>query len=574
MGLALTIALAGLLFVLFSSIRQPAALALSGLAGEAPERLQRSIRHGPASSSPLLPEASSRSPVLSGGAVLTFALSYVPAGLDPALVSDSTSLLVTRQIYETLLDFQPGGTLVVPGLAEAWSASPDGLTWTFQLRPGVKFHDGTDLDAAAVLFNWERWWDPDNPYHDGSFGFFEAMFGGFKGDPDCLISGLGTVGTDQLQIALSRPYSPMLSTLPIGAFAIASPAAIEAGTLITQPVGSGPFRIVEWNPDERIRLAAYPAYWGADPLLNALTFQTIADADERFDALQANAVQGIHEIDASYVPTASLDANLQVLWRPALNTGYIGINRAHSPLDNPLVGRAIAHAINKQALIDDIYNAVADAGQLATQLLPPPIWGRDEDLEDYTYDPPLASALLDDAGYPDGFTTTLWVLPVERSYLPHAWDIAAAMQADLEAVGITATLVTYDWPTYVQKVGDGEADLFMLGWFGDSGHPDNFFYPLLCTSYLRHGPRDDVLCGLLEAAWAVDDFDTLVGMYESASGRVHDTLPLIPIGHARRPLILRHDVVGLVPEAVGGELFRDVFLARSVYLPAVFRSHP
>jgi len=288
----------------------------------------------------------------------------------------------------------------------------------------------------------------------------------------------------------------------------------------------------------------------------------IPDSAAQLAALQSGEIHGSGSLAVSDVSTAALDAELKVAWRPALNTSYLGINRAHSPLDHPLVDQAIAHALDKQAIVSNHYNEVIPRGQAATQLLPPIAWGRDEGLVDYAYDTTQAQDLLAQAGYTDGLTTTLWVIPVERFYLPNPLDIAQSMQAELLAVGISTTLVTeYDWPTYLSKVKDGEADLFMLGWGGDNGHPDNFFYPLLCGDYQRYGPRDDLLCEHLEAAWQEHDFDTLVTMYEWASQHVHDTLPLVPLAHNRVAIVLRHNVGGFVPAPVWSESFGQVFLA-------------
>jgi len=152
-----------------------------------------------------------------------FAMGADATGLDPALATDSHSFLITNQIYETLINVEPGGTRPVPGLAESWMASPDGLTWTLTLRPGVKFHDGTNLDAAAVVYNLERWWDSAHPYHNGSFDFFGYMFGGFKGDANCVISSISTISAYQVQIVLKTPDSPLLNTLAMPAFAIPAP---------------------------------------------------------------------------------------------------------------------------------------------------------------------------------------------------------------------------------------------------------------------------------------------------------------------------------------------------------------
>lgn len=565
------VVLAGMLCTVLLCVLQGAALAHGNLEGTLQSEPPELAAIGASQGGLRAGRSGNKELSIIAGSAFTFAMSGDAQGLDPSLEVDGLSFLVARQIYDNLVNYQPGGTAPVPGLAENWSVSADGLTWTFKLCSGVKFHDGTDVDAAAVLYNLERWWDPAHPYHDGSFEYFEYMFGGFRGDPDCLISDLGTIGTDQVQIILTEPRSPLPNTLAMPPFAIASPAAIQVGTLSTTPVGSGPFKFVEWAPGDYIRLVGNTAYWGDGPRLETLVFRAVPEDAARLAALQSNRVQGAG-LAWSYIPTATLDANLKVLWRPALNTGYLGINRSHSPLDNLLVRQAIAHAIDKESIVANHYNADAEGGQVAQQLLPPMMWGRDDDLVDYAYDPAQARSLLAQAGYTDGFTTTLWVMPVERFYFPNPTDVAASMQADLQAVGITATQVTYDWGTYLSKIRNGEADLFMLGWGSDNGHPDDFFYLLLCAGYQRYGPRDDALCGLLQAAREERDFDAQVLIYEWASRRVHDTLPLLPIGHSRTSLVLRRDVAGFVPTPVGFESFKDVFFVSWVYLPLTLRS--
>lgn len=509
------------------------------------------------------PHGSALQTAIIPGSTFTFATGADVVGLDPALVTDGRSYGASKQIYETLVDYQPGTTILIPGLAESWNVSSNGLTWTFTLRAGVKFHDGTDLNAAAVQYNLERWWDPAHPYHNGSFDYFAFMFGGFKGDPNCLISGVGTIGDDQVQIVLKEPYSPLPYTLVMYSFAIASPTAIQAGTLATTPVGTGPFKFVEWVTGDHIRLTGNTAYWGDGPYLETLTFQVIADEASRFAAVRSNAVQGIGDISWSYVPAAASDPHLRVVWKPSLNVGYLGINRGHSPLDNSLVRQAIAHAINKQAIVDNYYNIEADGGQVAGQLLPPTVWGYNTDLTDYAYDPGRSRSLLAQAGYANGLTTTLWIMSVARPYFPRPSDVGFSIQADLQTVGITATLVMTSWSAHLAEVNSGKADLFMLGWTGDSGHPDNFFSPLICDNYRRYGPRDDTLCDQLQAAREESDFDTWVGLYEQIGQQVHDTLPLAPIAHTRTPLILRDNVVGLVPAVLGAHSFQQVFLAGS-----------
>jgi peptide/nickel transport system substrate-binding protein len=487
--------------------------------------------------------------------------------LDPALANDSNSFLVANQIFDTLVKHQPGGSIPEPGLAESWTISPNGLLWTFNLRSGVKFHDGTTVDASAVVYNLERWWDPAHPAHIGSFEYFSFIFGGFKGDSDCLIAGIAAVGASQVQITLSRPYAPLPSMLDMPAFSIASPTAIQLGTLSSLPVGSGPFKFVDWLPGDRLHLDANPSYWAGAPRLGTLTFRVIPSEADRFLALPAGSVHSVGDLPDSYATIAASASELQVLWRPSANIGYLGINRAHTPLDNLQVRQAIAHAVNWQNLINNHYTP---GDQLASQFLPPAIWGYNPSLTAYTYDPALSISLLAQAGYPAGFSTTLSYRPVIRVYLPNPADTANAIKNDLEAVGILTTVIEYESNTFLNKYVNGELDLFLLGWGADYLHPDNFYTFHLCNpGNLGFGPLDALLCSNLQAALAEPDFDQQVIDYQAAGQRIYDTLPFVPIVHARSALLVRQNVAGLVASPSGFEEYRTAYFAEAVQVVVV-----
>ncbi len=477
------------------------------------------------------------------------------AGLDPALDLDSTSLLVAKQIYDTLVTYQPGSSLTTPSLAESWTVSSNGLLWTINLRAGVKFQDGNALNASAVAYNLERWWDPAHPYHNGSFVYFNGLFGGFKGDPNCLIAGVATNGTSQVKISLSRPSSNLPSILALPAFSIASPAAIQAGTLSSNPVGSGPFKFIERLPGDHVSLGVNPDYWGGAPKLGTLTFKVIANTADRYAALENGSVHSVGDLHNDYAASAASDPKMQASWRPAVSIGYLGINRSRTPLDNLLVRQAIAHAINKPDLISNHY---LNGTQAAGQFLPPAIWGYKPSLTDYAYDPALAISLLSQAGYSSGFTTTLSYRPVSRPYLPDPAATANAIQADLQAVGIQATVIEYDSTTFLQKVYSGELDLFLLGWSPDYPHSDNYFSPILCSSTsISVGPIDTQLCNGVQAALSMPDFNDQLAAYQTASQRVHDSLPLVPLANTRSPLIMRDVVAGLNPSLIGAEEYKS-----------------
>jgi peptide/nickel transport system substrate-binding protein len=524
----------------------------------------------PLASAPAGPQqASDQARLPAGGGPFVAAVGTEPPGLDPALYWDSAVHLVTSQVYETLVNTTPGGSQVVPGLAESWSVSLDGLTWTFNLRGGVEFHDGTTLDAAAVAYNFERWWDSAHPYHTGSFDYFGSLFRGFRGDVGCLLSAVTPIGASQVLLTLTEPYSPLPSVLAMPSLAIASPTAIASGTLDTEPVGTGPFQFVEWVSGDHVALEDNPDYWGVGPHLDSLVFDVVADEDDRFSALQGNSAQSVGDLSPSYVVQVSLDPDLAASWRPAMAIGYLGMNRSHTPLDNLLVRQAIAHAIDRESLIADLYNA---GDQVADQFLPPAVFGYDPSIVDYTYDPPLASSLLTLAGYGSGFSTTLSYRDVLRAYLPNPAATAAAIQDDLLAVGIDATVTPYESGEFIDKFVNGELDLFLLGWTQDFAHPDHYFTPILCDTYLGFGPKDEVLCNIMASAREEEDPDDQLVFYEWASGRVHDTLPLLPIVHPRSLLAARRTVHGLVPALGGIELFKDVWLASAwVHLPLVMR---
>src|SRR3990172_3484573 len=552
--------------LVLSSIILPVALIAAlylALSGRSPGLASAQIVPGAAQESTV----HSACTAMAAGAAFTAAIPSDAMTLDPALMTDSRSFLVTAQLYDTLTTYQPGGSVPMPGLADNWIVSPDGKTWTFNLHPGVKFNDGTNLDAAAVAYNFNRWWDPAHPAHNGSFDYFVYLFGGFKGDAGSLIAGVAALNATQFQMTLTTAFSPLPSVLAMPTFAIASPAAIQAGTLMTTPIGSGPFKFVEWAPGNHIRLTAHPDYWLSRPRLDELTFAMIVPGADRLAALQNNAVQSADSFSPSELAAAGSDPNLRVLWRPSTALGYLGINRAHAPLGNPQVRQAIAHAIRQQNLINNFY---LPGTEVATQFLPSGIWGRDPGIAGYTYDPALARSLLAQAGFPNGFTTTLATRDVFRQYLPNPVNTAFAIAADLRSVGITVTLVVYESGTFLTKAANGELDLFLLGWGADYLHPDNFFNPILCEGYLAFGPKDDTLCTQVQATLAELNFGNQLAQYQWSSRRVSDTLPLLPLAHSRSAVVVRSNVAGLLPSPISAEAYRGVFFV-NVYLPLILK---
>ena len=398
--------------------------------------------------------------------------------LDPIQVTDGESLKVTHQIYEGLLDYAPGSTEVVPVLATEWEASPDGLEWTFKLRQGVKFHDGTDFNAEAVKINFDRWRNTSDPLHvGGEFPYYSYMFGGF--DEASNIQDVIVVDDYTVKFVLKNIQASFLQDIAMVPFAIASPKALQENPerLNDHPVGTGPFRFVSWTKGDRIVLEANPDYWGGKPAIDRLIYRSIPDNNARLVALQAGELDVMDGVEPAFLPTIQATGQFDIIERPPMNIGYLAFNTQKPPFDNVLIRRAINHAINKEELNTAFYGGM---GIPAVSPLPPSVWGHNPNVPKYEYDPEKAKELLAQAGYgPDNpLKTELWAMPVPRPYMPQPERIGVAIQNYLREVGIEAEIVTYEWGTDLEKTGMGEHTMALLGWTGDNGDPDNFLYVL------------------------------------------------------------------------------------------------
>jgi peptide/nickel transport system substrate-binding protein len=494
-----------------------------------------------------------------GNKTLIFGRGGDSVTLDPANATDGETFRVTEQIYETLVRDKPGTFEVEPDLATDWSASADGKTWTFHLRKNVKFQDGTPFNADAVVFNFQRWWDKSNPYHKGDFEYFSSMFGGFKGDPGSVIKDVKKVDDYTVEFDLNTPLAPFLSNLTMSAFAIASPDDIKKynGDIKDHPVGTGPFKFVSWKHDDTIELEKNPDYWDSGlPKLDKIVFQVIKDNKARLNALQAGQIDIMDGLNPSDVATVKQDPNLQLFTRPSNNVGYLAFNTEKKPFDNVKVRQAINMAIDKKALIDAFYNGMAVPGVTP---LPPSMWGNDTSIQDYSYNVEQAKKLLAEAGYPNGFKTDLWAMPVARPYMPEPEKIAAAIQADLKKIGIDANIVTYDWATYLKKTENGEHTMALLGWTGDNGDPDDFLYVLLDSDNAK-APAQNIafyknpdVHKLLIQAQRETDKNKRTELYKQAEQIIFKDAPWVTLVHSTPPMAASKNVKNFVPSPVGSD---------------------
>lgn len=482
-----------------------------------------------------------------GGGTLIVGRGGDSVSLDPAAATDGESWRVAGEILDPLVRLEGTSTKVVPWLAESWE-SADGLTWTFKLRKGVKFHDGTDCDAAAVKWNFDRWMDPNNQWRFGrTFEYFDTEFG-----ENLKINEVKVVDANTFQIVLATPSAVLLAKLALTSFAISSPKAIQEqgdkyGTAAGSAVGTGPFMFKEWIPNDKITLVANPNWWGDGPKLDTLIFRSIPDNSARLAELLAGTV---HQADLAQtdVPAAQADPNIKEYNTPSLGVGYIAFQQCTKPFDNLKVRQAIAMAINRQALVDNFY---AKGDTLATGFQPPAVMGSNPKLPPIEYNPEKAKALLAEAGYPDGFTTEFWYIPVIRGYFPDSKAIGEAIAVDLAKIGVTVELMTQDWGAYLEARNEGKFPMWMLGWGSDNGDPDNFigwhFAHPVGEPKAEDCYNNDKLAQLLIDGAKEPDLAKREKIYQDAEQIVHDDMPRIPVAWPTGRVFFRTNVKGYEP---------------------------
>lgn len=493
-----------------------------------------------------------------------------PSIFNPQLATDGTTFNATRGIYNRLVEFKTGETTIIPGLAESWEVSKDGLTYTFKLRKGVKFHKtaaftpSREFNADDVLFSFNRQRQKDHPYHlvnGGSYEYFRSM------EMGSIIKDLQKMDDHTVKFVLSKPEAPFLANLAMDFASILSKEYADklmsekkADTLDLQPVGTGPFIFVKYVKDQVIRYKANEQYFRGKPALDNLVFTITQDPNVRMQKLKAGECQFATEPPPQDIPGLKQNPGLAVMEQAGLNVGYIAMNVEKKPFDNKLVRQAINHALNRQAYIEAIYFGNATT---AVNPLPPTIWGYNKGVKDMDYNPEKAKELLKKAGFPNGFETELWTLPVSRPYNPNGKKMGEMMQADLAKVGIKVKLVTYDWPTYLAKSKKGEHAMMQMGWTGDNGDPDNFLNVLLGCPAVSAGSNYARWChksyaALMDKARTVTDIKERAKLYEKAQTIFKEEAPWVTIAHSKVFRVMSKKVDGYKIDPFGGDHFETV----------------
>lgn len=448
--------------------------------------------------------------------IITYAQGADPRGLDPALIDDGESSKPICQMYEGLLKYGDNNTEVEPCLAESWEVSEDGLTYTFKLRQGVKFHDGTDFNAEAVKYNVDR--QTVNKTEDMLYADF--VFGD--------VAECNVIDDYTVEIVLNKVSTPVLNNLAMSLGApMVSPTACEANNnnLNEAPCGTGPYKFVRWDKNEAVVMERNEDYWGEKGVAKQIVFKTITDNSARVVALTNGEVDIIDGIDANVVDQVT-SAGALLNMAEGMNINYLAYNTQR--ITDPEVRKALSQAVNVPELVASLYRGYASE---ATSILPTFMPGYSADVKQVSYDPEAAAQTLADKG-----VTELHMLAYTnpRPYnTATGQTLAEALQGYYEKVGVTCSIDSYDWTTYKEKVGTGDYDVCLYGWIGDNGDPDNFMNLLASEDIEINVAQysDEEFNTMLAEAASTPNGEERNAIYAQMEQKIADECVWLPISH-------------------------------------------
>ncbi|MGW5642124.1 ABC transporter substrate-binding protein [Saccharopolyspora sp. NPDC003752] len=514
------------------------------------------------------------------GGTLTFGAAGAPDLFDPFYASDGETFRVTRQITEGLVGFKPGSSDVEPELADSWEHSPDGKTWTFKLRQGVKFHDGTDFNGDAVCKNFQRMFNQTGAGQNNALSYYWIEnFGGFAdGKAPSLYQSCDAPDATTAVVHLTRASSKFPDILGLPSFSMQSPTAMDqyqANNVQAQgdsfvypeyakahPTGTGPFKFASYDESNgTIKLVRNEEYWGEKAKLNELIFRIIPDETVRKQELESGAIDGYDYPNAADLK-ALRDAGNNVQVRDPFNIMYLGITQKNNPaLQNLKVRQALAYAVDRETLVKA---NMPEGATVATQFYPKTVDGYADDVQQYPHDPARAKQLLAEAGASNLAINFYWPTEVTRPYMPDPQGIYNALAEDLREAGFTVNPVSKPWNGgYIDDVDNAKADIFLLGWTGDYNTPDNFIGTFFGTPtnrfYTAGAPWGEELATQLKAADSEPDEVKRNQMYQDINRKLmSEYLPAVPLSHSPPAIVTSPRVHGLQTSPLTAEEFASV----------------
>lgn len=466
-------------------------------------------------------------------AVIVYARGDQTDTIDPQATDWGGSAKILVNIYESLVTFSEDGVDLVPGLAEKWERSADGKTWKFNLRKGVKFHDGTPFNSAAVAFTLDRLLGRGSNFPKS------IPYGPQYAD----IEAVETPDADTVVIKLKAPSAVFLMNLAMFPAGIVSPDAVKKhGTQFGRnPVGTGPLRFKQWDPGVRIVLDRNDDYWGAKAKMTRLIILDVKDAQVAIQKLKKGEVQVVDHIALADIPGIEADPALRMEYEVSMNVCYLGFNMRKAPYNDPNFRRAVAHAIDRGKLQRIAYQGRAEE---AKSIVPPSIFETPAGLPVTAYDPEKAKAYLAKANLPAGFEAAIWHMTYPRPYVPEPDKLVQVIQDDLSRIGLKVRLEGFNVDIYTKKLRDLDHPMYLLGWSADIADPDNFLYALLHGesigpldrptgtnhSFFNHPKFNEVV----KAAQTEVDAAKRKGLYEEALKIYQEEIPSLPLAHVKQ----------------------------------------
>ena len=469
-------------------------------------------------------------------------------GLDPEGVLNNTSGFVMATIFDSLVKYKPGTVDVGPALAESWDVSADGLTWTFHLRKGVKYHDGTPFNGPNYIKSIKRLMvdkkDPASIYSISA----PLPVENYVDDTYSTVTSYVALDDNTVQFKLKEPNGPFPTNLAMVWNGVVSPDAWDKykKDFRNHPVGTGPFIFKEWRPGDQIVLDANPNYWGGKPKVDRLVFKVMPDAQAALLALKKGDVHILADVSVQTIPAIKSDPNLVVVTQPGLVVSGVAMTNDAKPFTDKRVRQALNYAVDKDALNKQLYQGLAV--QL-TAPLPSSQWGWDDSLKGYGYDPEKAKKLLADAGYPNGFECELLSYSSPRGYNPAGAELAVAVQGYLAKVGVKANIRKSEMAAFLGEVRSGKyTQMFLTGFSGDNGDPDNFLWnlfgspgmPVADTSHYKNDQVDKLLID----GRRTTDHNKRIEIYKQAQKIILEEAPWIFINQTLQVRVTRKEVKG------------------------------